>query len=78
MNVVNDIPKHNVIVECDDFNAHLGKSEAVRHAFHKDSNKNGKLLLDHATECNFHIYNTLFEKRIGKQRTFISDMNGRK
>jgi len=22
-NVVNDIPKHNVIVECGDFNAHL-------------------------------------------------------
>ena len=31
-NVVNDIPKHHMILECGDFNAHLGKSD-VPHNF---------------------------------------------
>ena len=77
-NVINDIPKHHVIIECGDFNAHLGEEESVRHAFHEKTNKNSKLLLEHATECNLHITNTLFKKKKGKQWTFISDMNGRK
>ena len=38
--------------------------------------KNGQLLLDHATECNLHITNTLFKKKNRKQQKFISDMNG--
>lgn len=76
-NVMNEIPKHHVIIECGDFSAHLGE-DTVRHTFHKQTNKNGKLLLEHATECDLHITNTLFGKKKGKQWTFISDMNGSK
>lgn len=61
-NVMNEIPKHHVIIECRDFSAHLGE-DTVRHTFHKQTNKNGKLLLEHATECDLHITNTLFEKK---------------
>ena len=68
-NVVNDIPKYHMIIECGDFNAHLGKTE-VHHMF--------RLLLEHSEECGLNITNTMFEKRKGKLWTFISDMNGRK
>ena len=61
-NVVNSIPKHNLIVECGDCNAHLGEDDA-RHTYHKTTNENGTLLLDHANECNLHIMNTRFEKK---------------
>ena len=74
---MNDIPKHRMIIECDDFNAHLGKTE-VRHMFHKDTNKNDSLLLEHAEDCGLNITIKMFEKRKGKLLTFITDMNGRK
>ncbi|XP_014680902.1 PREDICTED: uncharacterized protein LOC106820839 [Priapulus caudatus] len=37
--VINEIPKHHVIIECGDFNAHLGE-DTVRHTFHTQTNKN--------------------------------------
>ena len=76
-NIVNDIPKHHVIIECGDFNAHLG-TDAVRHTFHEQTNSNGKLLLEHASECSMHITNTMFEKKKGKLWTYVSDMSGTK
>ena len=66
-----------MILECGDFNAHLG-AESARYTYHDKTNSNGRLLLEHATECNLHIRNTMFEKKKGKLWTFISDMNGRK
>ena len=75
--VINDIPKHNMIIELGDFNAHLGK-EHVRHMYHEHSNSNGNLLHDHALECGLIITNTMYEKRRGKLWTFISDMSGAK
>ena len=74
---IHEIPKHNVIIECGDYNAHLGKAD-VRHTFHEETNSNGSFLLEHAEECNLNIMNTLFEKKKGKQWTFISDMSGSK
>ena len=53
-NVINDIPKHHVIIECGDYNAHLGEEKSVRYIFHERTNNNGKLLLEHATECDLH------------------------
>ena len=76
-NAVNGIPKHHMVTECGDYNAHLGK-ESAPCTYHETTNKNGKLLLDHATECNLHITNTAFKKRKGKLWTYISDMNNRK
>ena len=73
-NVMNDIPKHHMRIECGDFNAHLGR-DSVRHTFHDQTNSNGNLMLEHAAECDLHITNTMFEKKKGKLWTFISDMN---
>ena len=76
-NVINDIPKHHIILECGDFNAHLGKAD-VPYTFHEETNTNGELLLEHASESGMRITNTLFKKRRGKKWTYISDMNGSK
>ena len=75
-NAVNGIPKHHMVIECGDY-AHLGK-ESAPYTHHETTNKNGKLLLDHATECILHIIYTAFKKRKGKLWTYISDMNNRK
>ena len=76
-NAVDGTPNHHMVIECGDYNAHLGK-ESAPYTYHETTNQNGKLLLDHATECNLHITNTAFKKRKGKLWTYISDMNNRK
>ena len=73
--VANSIPKHHFLIECGDFNAHIGEKDAP-YTFHQQTNSNGSLLLDHATECNFLITNTQRQKRKGKLWTYLSDMNG--
>ena len=76
-NVVNSIPKHNLILELGDFNAHLGRDN-FSFAFHENTNKNGRLLVEHCTETNLLGSNLFFMKRPGKQWTFMSDMNDTK
>ena len=71
--VINSLPKHNVIIECGDFNAHLGEKD-VPYSYHEQTNSNGNLLLEHATECNLIITNTQRKKKKGKLWTYISDM----
>ena len=66
-----------MIIECGDFNAHLGRDN-FKYAFHEKTNSNGNLLLEHATESDLHITNTLFKKKKSRQWTFLSDMNGAK
>ena len=76
-NTVNSIPKHDFLLECGDFNAHLGAEDAP-HTFHEETNTNGSLLLEHAEECALRITNTTFEKKKGKLWTYLSDMNCKK
>ena len=75
--VVNNLPKHNIVIECGDFNAHLGGNDAP-YTYHEMTNSNGKLLLEHATECNMIITNTQRKKKRGKLWTYMSDMSGSK
>jgi exonuclease III len=75
--IVNGIPKHNLVIELGDFNAHLGEEHA-RYTYHQSTNTNGKFLLEHALECDMLINNTRFEKKKGKLWTLISDLSGRK
>ena len=63
-NVINSLPKHNFIVILGDFNAHLGKKDAL-FTFHNETNKNGELLKNLSTETNMAITNTAFKKRKG-------------
>ena len=74
---MNSIPKHDFLLECGDFNAHLGAEDAP-HTFHEETNTNGSLLLEHAEECALRITNTTFEKKKGKLWTYLSDMNCKK
>ena len=36
-NTINDIPKHHMIIECGDFNAHIGSNEA-EYTYHTETN----------------------------------------
>ena len=63
--VINKIPKHRVILECGDFNAHLGK-EDFPFSYHEETNTNREFLIEHALEGDLRITNTLFEKKKGK------------
>ena len=40
---VKEVPKHNMLVIMDDFNAQIG-GDVVKYSFHKSSNSNGKLV----------------------------------
>ena len=65
-NTASDIPKHHmIIIECGDFNAHIGRNEA-KYTYHTETNNNGKMLLAHSEECGLRITNTLFKKENGE------------
>ena len=68
--VMREIPKHNVLVICGDFKAHIGKNEANRFSFHNEANRNGQYLTDFALENKLQILNTKFMKKPGKLWTF--------
>ena len=72
-NAAPSMPKHNMILVAGDCNAHLGSEDAL-YSFHKETNKNGELLIDFALENNLMITNTRFYKKQGKLWTYISDM----
>ena len=75
-NTIKSIPKHNVLLVVGDCNAHIGKE--AKFTYHQVTNTNRKLLLDLAEENHLIITNTIFQKRLGKLWTYISDMNGTK
>ena len=72
------IPRHNVLLTIGDFNAHVGTNDTFKYTYHRNSNKNGRLLIDYAEETNMMIANTFFRKRTGKLWTFMSDSTGAK
>ena len=75
--VIQEIPKHNLLLILGDFNAHLGK-EVGKFTYHEKTNNNGRLLTDLAQEAGLVITNIHRQKKRGKLWTFISDMSGTK
>ena len=69
------IPKHNVLLTIDDFNAHISESNFNRYTYHSTTNTNGKLGIGHAEEAHLKVTNTNFRKRFGKLCTYMSDTN---
>ncbi|KAI8484256.1 hypothetical protein Bbelb_380410 [Branchiostoma belcheri] len=65
------IPAHNLLLVIGDFNARIGDQDA-KFAFHKETNRNGRLLLDLANEKDLVVSSTDFCKKAGKLWTFIS------
>ena len=41
---IRHIPKHNVLINGGDFNAHLGKDDGYKYSLHRTTNRNGKML----------------------------------
>ncbi|XP_078661569.1 uncharacterized protein LOC144905694 [Branchiostoma floridae x Branchiostoma belcheri] len=65
------IPAHNLLLVIGDFNARIGDQDA-KFTFHKETNRNGRLLLDLANEKDLVVSSTDFCKKAGKLWTFIS------
>jgi hypothetical protein len=64
-----DIPAHNMVLICGDFNAKLGTDE-VLFSFHNSTNRNGSYLLDLVNSFNLVVTNTKFNKPHRKLWTF--------
>ena len=75
--VIQEVPKHNLLLVLGDYNAHLGK-EVGKYTYHDKTNSNGKRLLDMSQEAGLVITNIHKQKKSGKLWTYISDMSGTK
>ena len=68
---IETVPQHNFLTILGDFNARLGPAD-VRFTCSKQTNDNGKMLLDIMEEYQLLACNTLFQKRAGKLWTWKS------
>ena len=59
--VMREIPAHNVVFLCGDFNAQLG-SDKVHHSYHKITNRNGEHLFSFSETFDLVAVNTYFQK----------------
>ena len=50
--LISQIPKHDVAIVAGDMNAQIGKYECKGSPYHKNTNRNGQLLLDVISECD--------------------------
>ena len=67
--VISEIPPHNQVYICGDFNAKLG-SDNVRNCFHEETNRNGEYLFNMLETFDLVAANTIFEKPSRKMWTF--------
>ena len=63
--IASAVSAHNCLIVCSDYNAHLGP-EKFQFTFHKDSNENGRRLIDFLDQFNLFAANTKFQNRPGK------------
>ena len=59
--VMRQIPAHNVVFLCGDFNAQLG-SDKVHHSYHQQTNRNGEHLFNFLETFDLVAVNTYFQK----------------
>ena len=59
--VMRQVPAHNVVFLCGDFNAQLG-SDKVHHSYHQQTNRNGEHLYNFMESFNLVPANTHFQK----------------
>ena len=64
--LVRAVPRHNVLIIAGDINAQLGRNQHHKHAFHPETNRNGKHFNHFFTENNLYCLNTRFQKKRGK------------
>lgn len=72
---ISQLPAHNMLLVIGDFNAHMsrGHDNDPLWYFHQRTNRNGQLLRDTLEEAQLEATNHRFQKRPGKQWTFLSD-----
>ena len=75
--VTRQVPKHNILIIGGDLNAHLGRKDGFKYAFHATSNRNGIMLKNFLLENNLICLNTKFQRRTGQIWTHDSP-NGSK
>ena len=63
--VVKQVPAHNVLFLCGDFNAQLG-TDSVLHSYHHSTNRNGEHLYSFMESFNLIAANTRFQKPLRK------------
>ena len=66
---IDSTPPHNFLAILGDMNAKISSAH-VKYAYNKQTNKNGRLLLELAHEKSLCIVNTTFQKRMGKRWTY--------
>ena len=67
--VIGNVPPHNVLMLCGDFNAKLGR-DSVRYSLHEATNRNGEHLYDLMHSFNLIAANCHFQKPQRKLWTF--------
>ena len=61
-----NIPKHNMLVIRDDFNAQIGQLNNAMFSYHTNSISNGNMLHNFINKNNLLCLNTHFQKKVGK------------
>ena len=74
---VKQVPKHDILIVLEDFNAQLARNFA-KYSYHETSNANGNLVNNFIQESNLIVANAYFQKKTTKLWTYISDMSSRK
>ena len=64
--LVRAVPRHNMLIIAGDMNAQLGRNQHHKHAFHAETDRNGKHFNHFLTENNLYCLNTRFQKKRGK------------
>ena len=59
--LLQNIPKHNVLLIGGDINAQVGQNNIKGSVFNETTNENGQLLLDYLRECNLQALNIRYE-----------------
>ena len=76
---LHEVPAHNLLIVCGDFNARLGW-EGARSGwyYHRTTSRNGVLLKETMEETNLEASNIRFQKKKSRLWTFLSDGTQRK
>ena len=64
--LLQDIPKHHVIIVGGDMNAQISSDDCRGNSFNNTTNRNGRYFLDMTSECNMFLLSTSYNKRKGK------------
>ena len=73
--LVDNIPKHTILVIGGDMNAQIGKNVNHKCSLHNSSNRNGEHLTDFTLENRLTCINTKFQRRKGKLWTYFYTNN---